>query len=291
MDVLITGVTGYIGSAVAEAMHTAGHSVRALARSTETEARIRSRGWKPVPGDLREIDALERIAESVDAVVHLGNTGADDAAQVDREATRAILRALGGSGKPFLYTSGAWVLGAGITDERSRLDPPALVAWRAAVEAEVLQAAPGIRAVVLRPGIVFGRGGGIFGMIARGELPIVGTGTQRWPLVHLDDLADLYVRALDAPAGAILHGVTAALTMRELALLGAAIGPRHIPEALSIEEARTRLGPLADALALNQHVSSRNTRDTLQWRPRQRSLIEEFLAGTYAPARQSSFAG
>lgn len=291
MDVLITGVTGYIGSAVADAINSAGHSVHALAHSAETVALVRSLGWKPVPGDLRETDELERIAGSVDAVVHLANTGADDAAQVDREATRAFLRALSGSGKPFLYTSGAWVLGAGNSDESARLDPPALVAWRAALEAEVLRAAPGVRTVVIRPGIVFGRGGGIPGMIARGELPIVGSGTQRWPLVHLDDLADLYVRALHAPAGAILHGVSASLTMRDLALLGAAMDSRTAPESLSIEEARKRLGPFADALALDQLVSSRKTRDMLEWRPRQRSVIEEFLAGSYAHAGQSSFAG
>lgn len=284
MNVLITGVTGYIGSAVADAIHSAGHSVHALAHSVESVALVRSLGWKPVPGDLRETGELERIARCADAVVHVGNTGAHDAAQVDREATRAFLRSLGGSGKPFLYTSGAWVLGAGKSDESALLNPPALVAWRAALEAEVLRAAPGIRAVVLRPGIVFGRGGGIPGMIARGELPIVGSGAQRWPLVHLDDLADLYVRALHAPAGAVLHGVSASLTMRELALLGAAVEQRRAPEVLSIEEARMRLGPLADALVLDQHVSSRKTRDMLEWRPGQRSLVEEFLAGSHAHA-------
>ncbi len=218
MEVLITGVTGYIGSAVAEAIHSEGHSVVALARSTETMAHASSRGWKSVWGNLRNTDELERIAGTVDAVVHLGNTGAEDAAQVDQAATRAFLKALSGSGKPFLYTSGAWVLGAGVSDERSVPHPPALVAWRASLEAEVLRAAPGVRAVVLRPGIVFGRGGGLPGMISRGELPIVGTGTQRWPLVHIEDLADLYIMALRAPAGVILHGVTGTLTMGEFAL-------------------------------------------------------------------------
>lgn len=291
MDVLITGVTGYIGSAVAEAIHSAGHLVRALARSAETAAQVESRGWKPIPGDLRETRELERIVRSVDAVVHLGNTGAQDAAHVDREATRAMLRGLRGSGKSFLYTSGAWVLGAGPSDESAPLDPPALVAWRASLETEVLRAAPGTRAVIVRPGIVFGRGGGILGMMVRGEVPIIGSGAQRWPLVHLDDLADLYVRALDAPAGAILHGVTTSLTMRELALLGASVEGHFPPEAVSLEEARTRLGPLADALALDQDVSSQETRALLGWHPGQRSLVEELLAGSYAHARHPGFVG
>jgi nucleoside-diphosphate-sugar epimerase len=267
MNVLITGATGYLGSAVAEAIHSAGHTVHALARSTETAARIRSQGWIPVRGDLRGPHGLAQIARSVDAVVHLGNTGADDAGQVDRDATRAFLEALSGSGKTFVYTSGAWVLGNGISDEWSVVAPPALVAWRAPLEAEVLRAAPGVRAVVLRPGIVFGRGGGIVGMIARGDLPIVGTGRQRWPLVHVDDLADLYVRALHAPAGSILHGVADSRTMREAALLDAVAERPDDLESVSIEEARLRLGLFADALALDQRVSSERTREMLQWRP------------------------
>jgi nucleoside-diphosphate-sugar epimerase len=283
MDVLITGVTGYIGTAVAEAIHSVGHSVYALAHSTDAIARVRNRGWHPAPGDLRDTEELERSARYADAVIHAGNTGADDAALVDTEATRAFLRALNGSGKPFLYTSGAWVLGAGTSDESAPLDPPALVAWRAGLETEV-RTAPGIRGVVIRPGIVFGRGGGIPGMIARAELPIVGAGTQRWPLVHIDDLADLYVRALHAPGGAVLHGVSASHTMRELALLGAAKAHGPTPDSLSIEEARMRLGSFADALALDQYVSSRKTRDLLEWHPRQRSVIEEFLEGSYAHA-------
>lgn len=284
MEILITGATGYIGGAVAEAVQAAGHGVHALAHSGEERARVRERGWEAVAGDLREGAALERVAGAYDAVIHAANTGGAGAGEVDAAATRALLRGLGGSGKPLVYTSGAWVLGAGASHEGSPPDPPALVAWRGALEGEVLAAAPGVRSVVLRPGIVYGRGGGIPGMVARGELPVVGTGAQRWPLVHVEALARLYVRALGAPAGSVLHGVSATAIMREIALLGVAAGLCAGVRAQSLEEARAGLGAFADALALDQLVSSRRTREALGWEPCAPSPVEEFLAGSYAAA-------
>ena len=287
MDVLVTGATGYIGGAVAAALQRAGHGVHALAHSPDAAAAIESRGWRVAPGDLRRPAALQELAMGMDAVVHAANVGGDDAARIDTAATRALLRGLEGSGRPLVYTSGAWVLGAGPSDECSVSRPAALVAWRGALEAEVLAAAPGVRAVVLRPGLVYGRGGGIAGMIARGELPVIGHGRQRWPLVHVADLAELYVRALQAPAGSVLHGVAVTLTMGELAQLAAARGA-DLPPSITLEEARARFGTFADALALDQCVSSRITRELLDWRVRAASPAEEFGAGSYAASQHAA---
>jgi nucleoside-diphosphate-sugar epimerase len=291
MDVLITGATGYIGGAVAEAMTGAGHTVHALARTSAALDRIASRGWTPVRGDLHETAELQRLARTLDAVVHAANTGGGDAAAVDAEATRALLRALAGTGKPFVYTSGVWAVGAGEADERSAADPPALVGWRAGLEAEIIAAAPEVRSVVLRPGVVYGRGGGIPGMVVRGELPVIGDGRQQWPLVHLDDLSDLYVRALNAPAGSILHGVAHTLSMRDLALVGTVGRGAAMAEMLPLAEARARLGDFADALALDQRVSSRRTRELLGWEPRGPSPVEELLVGSYAVTPPAGRAG
>jgi nucleoside-diphosphate-sugar epimerase len=278
MKVLVTGATGYIGGAVADALHAAGHAVHGLAHSDEAAAKIRSRGWSEVRGDLRDTASLERAAGSVDAVVHAANTGGSDAAAVDTGAVRALLAELRGSGRAFLYTSGAWVLGAGSGDEESARNPTPLVAWRAPLEEEVIGSAPGVRALVIRPGIVYGRGGGIPGMVARGQLPLIGNGRQRWPLVHADDLADLYVRALDGTPGSILHGVASTLSMRDIALLGAAGGHQPAPAPVTIAEARVQLGEFADALALDQQVSARATRARTGWQPRAPSLVEELLS-------------
>jgi nucleoside-diphosphate-sugar epimerase len=233
-----------------------------------------------VPGDLRDPSALAALAASADAVIHAANTNGPDAADVDAAVTRAFLHALAGTAAPFVYTSGVWVLGATgarAADESSPPRPTPAVAWRAGLEAEVA-AARRLRGVVVRPGVVFGEEGGIPGKLARGELPVVGDGAQRWPLVHVRDLADLYVRALGAPPGAVLHGVSTSATMRELALLGRARHGGGAPPSLPLAAARERLGAFADALALDQVVSAARTRALVGWGPERRSVVEELLA-------------
>lgn len=99
------------------------------------------------------------------------------------------------------------------------LRPLPIVAWRAPNRERVHRASDGghtLRTVVIRPGIVYGDGGGIPGMMAAqakaGELRIVGDDANRWPLVRIDEIADLYLRALErSPAQALykrLHSRT-----------------------------------------------------------------------------------
>jgi len=288
MKVFITGATGYVGEAAAEAIRGAGHEVRALAHRPGAGDEIRAKGWTPVAGDLRQAAVLESAAAAADAVVHVANTNDADAAEVDGAAVAAFLRALGGSDKPFVYTSGVWVLGdtggREVDESASTAAAAALVAWRAEREREVLAAARrGVRPVVLRPGIVYGRGGGIPAMLVAGDLPLIGDGSQHWTTVHVDDLADLYLRALTAPAGGtVLHGIAGQVTMADLA--GTAEAVRGEPvEPMTLEVARQRLGAFADALALDQRVSPRRTRELTGWSPGRPSILDEVRTGSYRP--------
>ena len=293
MRVFVTGATGYIGAAVVEALRGAGHEVIGLARSEEAAGALEAAGGFALRGSLADADALARGAREADAVIHAGATGKPDQGEVDTAAVRAMLDALEGSEKPFIYTSGIWVLGATgdrVADEDAPLDPAGIVAWRAAVERAVLDAAGrGIRPVVLRPGVVYGRGGGTPRMFVsagrkKGVVRYVGDGSQRWPLVHVDDLADLYLLALGAPAGTVLNAAGPSLAARDVAeAAAAATGART--EAWPIEEARAAFGPFADALALDQQVSAERAR-ALGWNPSRPSVLEELRAGSYAAPAQ-----
>ena len=298
MRIFLTGATGYIGSAVAERLRAAGHQLSALARSDASAAKLESAGIEPIRGDFSDPKTLGSAARAADGVISLATTYDPS---IDGPAIDAILEALAGSNKPFIYTSGIWShgdTGGKVVDETSPANPAELVRWRQNVEQRVLDGAQrGIRSVVIRPAIVYGRGAGIpagFVESARkeGAARYVGTGKNRWPLVHVDDLADLYLLALEkAPPGTLLLGVSGpSRPVSEIAAAasrGAGAGGKTI--ATPLDEARKQMGPYADALALDQQASGRKAQDLLGWKPRGADVMEELERGSYTskpePAR------
>ncbi len=284
MNLFLTGATGYIGGAVAHALQKGGHSVTGLARSDESAGILHLKGIAVHHGDLAKPESLTGAALAFDGVIHTGTT---NNGVLDREAVSVMLESLAVSGKPFVYTSGIWVLGdtgGKLVDETAPLRPTALVAWRPALEQLVLAAAgEDVRAVVIRPGVVYGRGGGIpagFAESAKkgGVAQYVGSGENHWPVVHVDDLADLYVRAVErGPAGELFHAVeNSRHRVRDIA--AAAAGRT---EAWPLEEARKTLGAYADALVLDQNVSSEKARASLGWTPRPDGILDDLRRGSY----------
>jgi nucleoside-diphosphate-sugar epimerase len=291
MKVFLTGATGYIGSAVADRLRAAGHQISALARSNAAFDKLRASGIEPARGDFNDPASVGRAVREADGAISMATTYD---ASIDGPAIDAILDALAGTNKPFIYTSGIWShgnTGDTVVDENSPPEPAALVAWRQAVEDRVLGgAARGIRGIVIRPAIVYGRGGGIpAGFVesarAGGAAQYVGSGENRWPFVHVDDLADLYLLALEkAPPGTLLLGVSGlSYQVRDVAAAasrGAGVGGKT--RAWPLEEARRKLGAYADALVLDQQASGRRAQELLGWRPYRPSVLEDLEHGSYA---------
>lgn len=293
MNVFLTGASGYIGRAVVSALRSRGHEVVGLARSDEAAQRLACQGIEVHRGDLADPAGLATAAGAADAVIHTANRNDEKTGEADRAAVEAMLAALAGTDKPFVYTSGIWVLGdtgGEEVDEVAPVRPAPIVAWRPAVENLVLAAAGrGVRSVVVRPGIVYGHGGGIPAMLVasareRGAARYVGSGDNHWPLVYTDDVADLYLRAAeDGEAGTLLHAVGSHHRVAEVASAAAdAGGADGRTEAWPLAEAREELGPFADALALDQRVSSRRAVERLGWRPRGPSILDDLRTGSYA---------
>ncbi|MBI3683081.1 MAG: SDR family oxidoreductase [Acidobacteria bacterium] len=294
MRVFVTGATGYIGSAVAESLKKAGHRVAGLARSEASAEKLRAAGVEPVPGDLLDPAVIGSHAAPADAVIHTAIAWGPDAAKLDEQAVRAILEALAGTKKPFVYTSGVWVIGdtkGRVAGELTPLRPPAIVAWRPAVEKLALDSAgQGIRTVVLRPAMVYGRGGGFVAAMVKqaregGVVRIVGSGENHWSFVHLDALAELYVRAAEqAPAGELfLASDGPAFTVREVAGMVASVYGARV-EQWPLEEARKELGLMADALVMDQKIMSTKAGRMLGWGVKAPLVLDEIRSGSYAPS-------
>lgn len=293
MNVFLTGATGHIGSAVLPALLAAGHSVTALVRSEQKAAAVRTAGAQAVVGDIQDLASVRRWAAGAEAVLATASPGDATSSAVETAFAEAVLDGLR-PGATFLRTGGVWVHGSGpaITEETPR-DAPALVAWREKLDSLVLTA-PGIRSVLIEPGLVYGNGIGIPTLVFAGEragdpaaLRLVGPGTQHWTSVHVDDLAELYVAALErAESGSVYLGVSGHNpTVREL---GEAASRRlGLDGRVVAEDAAAlveRLGGFGEALLLDQQATGEKARRELNWKPSRRSLLEEFAAGAYDPA-------
>src|SRR5690606_16582348 len=163
MKILVTGATGYIGGSVATRLQADGHHVIGLARSDEAAASLMQRGIEPVAGNLNDYGPLQRVARSVDAVIN--------AAQADNPyVVLAILPQLSGTGKVFIQTSGSSVVSTydqgeyldRVFHEDTPITPMPEKATRVAIDEQVLGAAlVGVRSVVIRPSLIYGRGIGV----------------------------------------------------------------------------------------------------------------------------------
>ncbi|MEV6684328.1 NAD-dependent epimerase/dehydratase family protein [Streptomyces sp. NPDC051130] len=287
MKTLVLGSTGYIGSAVVRRFEAEGHQVVHLVKDA---SRLPAEATA-CTGDLADPASLRAaVTDDIDAVVNLATPTGDEA--VDAAAVDALTERLRGTGRAFVYTSGVWVLGAtgdAAVDEDAPTDPIAIVGYRPRIEQRVLAAGrDDVRAVVVRPGIAYGHGGGIPGLMTdwareHGTGRYVGPVATRWPMVHVDDLAELFVLAVTkADEGSVLHGVVhEAVPVAALAAAAdLAAGGIGRAEPWPLEQAAEALGgPFAEALALNQVVSGQRALAELGWRPSRPYVLTELAGG------------
>ncbi|WP_438296048.1 hypothetical protein [Streptomyces sp. HUAS TT7] len=87
-----------------------------------------------------------------------------------------------------------------------------------------------------------------------GAILCIGDGANRWALVHIDDIAELYVAALTAKAGSGYVGVGGVSpTAKDVALaVSRRPGIDGKVESFSLAQARERMGVVSDAFTLDQ---------------------------------------
>ncbi len=299
MRVFLTGATGYIGGSVAAGLIAAGHMVEGLVRSQARADLARDKGIEPLIGCLDDPELLAAAAGRADAVVNAANAD-------HRAAAEAMLAALAGSKKLFLHTSGSSIVGTraegtaseDVFDETTPLQPsPARVA-RVALNQDILAAAAtDLRPVIVCPSLIYGLGRGVAPHsmqvpwlieLARksGAAKHIGTGANIWSNVHIDDLVDLYLRAVEkAPPGAFYFAENGENSMREMCqAISRMLGYGGDTQAMDLETAAAEWGegPANDTMASNSRVRAVRARRELAWAPKAPSLIAEIERGCYA---------
>jgi nucleoside-diphosphate-sugar epimerase len=254
---------------------------------------LKERGIESIPGTLDDPEILARAADAADAVIH--------AASADHPASVVTLvSALERSGKTLICTTGSGIVAdsaAGgyassvvFTDDMY-FEPVAFHRPRVAMNRFVRQAAidKGIRSIVICPSMIYGTGRGL--QPDSDQLPKLmavskqlgsgvyfGKGLNRYSNVHIDDLVDLYVLALEkAPGGSFFFAENGDASFKEIAeLISHALGLGGQTVSLSIEDLVQQYGDAGRyGVTSNSLVSAVNAR-RLGWSPKAPSLIEYF---------------
>ena len=220
MKVLVTGATGFVGNKVIKALHNHGHQAVVLTRDVQkAEVRLPHSCevfyWDPS----KQIIPKESFSQ-VNAIIHLaGENIAEGRWTLEKKeqikdsrvfSTRTLMKGLRESKFKLdvLVSASAVGIYGDRRDEVLMENSAKDCGWLANVcylwEKEVSNAQEmGIRTVALRIGVVLGHDGGAmkkilppFRVALGGNL---GDGKQWMSWVHLDDLAEMFVNAIENP--------------------------------------------------------------------------------------------
>jgi len=285
VHVFVTGAAGFIGWNLVRLLLVRGHRVSALVHSQADVAKF-GKVERVVVGDVVQKQTFENAAKDADAIVHLALPDIQTKYRVAYptwlEGTRNLLtiaaergmRAFvhaSGAGGTYRHEPGAWI-------DETTPEVPFTRPTRGRGEADALVRAAkggnGMRTVILRPNVVYGRGGPFqkyfVDYMRRGRYRDVGGRTNYWGFVHVQDCATAYALAVErAPGGeTFLLADDTPLTLREASdVIADAHGfrrPGHVPPiiaSLVIGSAGVRL--------ITESFRMRNTKakERLGWTP------------------------
>lgn len=192
--VLITGGTGFVGRATVRRLLDRGFAVRVLARGAwpfEPHPRL-----ERAHGSMTNVDSLRDAARECDAVVHLAARKNDegDSEDVNVDGTRMLCDAAKRAGVErvvYVSTQSAALKKRGTYGDTKLRG-----------EAAVKESA--VPYVILRPSLVYGEAdAGVFATIeklcALPFVPVFGNGRAVFRPIHVDDLADSIIAAVETP--------------------------------------------------------------------------------------------
>ncbi|MBI5803872.1 aminotransferase class I/II-fold pyridoxal phosphate-dependent enzyme [Candidatus Pacearchaeota archaeon] len=224
--VLVTGGAGYIGCVLVKKLLERGYKVKIFDKllfgKSPIESLLGNRNFEIVQGDILDIESFPSLFDGVESVVHLAALSNDpscdldprDSLKINYEATKRLAELSKEKKiKKFIYASSCSVYGAGLNEkltEESKKIPVSVYA-DTKLKSEVALAAMAdedFAPCFLRNATVFGLSPRMrFDLavnamakyvVTKNKVQVFGGGKQWRPFVHVEDVADAFIKALEA---------------------------------------------------------------------------------------------
>ena len=295
-SVFIIGVTGYVGGSIAVKLLEKGFRVYGLVRHVNDIEKIKNLGVKPVHTKLDGNPEGYAILQKVEIVINAADSD-------DTFLIAFILKALEGTGKMYIHTSGGGIVGdkaeGKYTSTEIYADIPQFPLLermgRVVIDKEVVGfSKKGVHTVVICPTLVYGIGKGIKkdsaqvpALIKAAEknkkVVLIGSGANRTSNVHIDDLTDLYVLAIEkSNSGSFFFAENGTVSFLEIgySIISRLGYKQDTIQQISIEDAIALWGPIMSHFGLGSNilVNSDRARKELGWRPKYDNLLQEIAS-------------
>lgn len=278
MKIVVFGAPGFIGLAVTTTLVAQGHDVIGIVRSETGAALVHKAGATPLIGDMTQPATWTEVVVQAEGVIQLaasfdGDLGAAERAWLDPMLELARKR------PPIrlIYTGGCWLYPAQThpaINEETPFDPLGPFAYMVNHCARLTRS-ENINLTTIHPGIVWSETGGFYAQYrsqidARSPFRVTGSSETLWPLVHVDDLALLYVLAVTQPTAATDYfgvadvGYPVKNLIRHVARK---VGKPARLEPISVTQAVVENGEWAVGQARSQKIVSSKAKDDLGWIP------------------------
>jgi len=215
MKILVTGATGFVGSALVRKLLSEGHDVRVLVRQKAARLNFNFDGVEQIQGSLSDLAALEAAVHAQDVVFHVAGVVAaksrDEFFEANVEGTKNVLAAIQSKNpeiKKFIFVSSLAASGPCAGDHsRVEGDNPEPVSHygRSKVEAEEWVKRSNFPYIIFRPPLVYGPNDRAFftviKTVARGFRPSVmptQKGVQKtYSTIHIEDLTEALFKGMN----------------------------------------------------------------------------------------------
>jgi uncharacterized protein len=219
MTIVLTGGSGFVGTALTKTLLAKGHTVIVI--DTRSPA-LMHKDLFFIPCDLDTSTLPFNVLERTDAVIHLAGNHVAPSSTATNSIKNLIKSLEQTTAKPsiFITASSVGYYGDGLErelDERSGIGATDMARMIEAQEKEALEAERfGSRVVIVRTAPVIGEGGFITPLLRAARLHVTFRLTKKdfWmPWIHLNDLIHIYMFALETNT---LQGIVNAATPQSI---------------------------------------------------------------------------